>query len=260
MQCLVRLIEPSEEAMDLKEHNAIKGDPADHWYYISKGRAIKSLLGRKPIKKLVDVGAGSGVFSKMLTDEGRANHATCVDPGYQADFIGERRTDRIDFVRNIDAVDADTVLMIDVIEHVDDDVALIRDYADRAEPGTRFLISVPAFQFLWSSHDEFLDHRRRYNLPSLRQSVEDAGLEPVQLRYFFGLLFPAAAAMRLVDKKQDTDTVESQLKSAPKWLNASLVVVHDLERLALFPFNRLAGVTAFCLAEKPALAETKIAA
>ncbi len=254
------LIEPGDEAMDLKEQKAINGDPADHWYYISKGRAIKSLLGRRPIKKLLDVGAGSGVFSKMLTAEGRADHATCVDPGYEADFVGGRRTDRIDFVRNVETVEADTVLMIDVIEHVDDDVALIRDYADRAPTGTRFLISVPAFQFLWSSHDEFLDHRRRYNLNNLRRSVESAGLEPVQMRYFFGLLFPAAAAMRLVDKKQDPEDAASQLKPAPSWLNASLVAVHDLERMALFPFNRLAGVTAFCLAEKPVLAETKVAA
>ncbi len=246
--------------MDLKEEKAINGDPADHWYYISKGRAIKSLLGRRPIKKLLDVGAGSGVFSKMLTAEGRAHHATCVDLAYEAEFVGDRRTDTIDYVRSVETVDADTVLMIDVIEHVDDDVALMRDYVERAAPGTRFLISVPAFQFLWSSHDEFLDHRRRYNLASLRRSVESAGLQPVQMRYFFGLLFPAAAAMRLVDNKTDTDSAESQLKSAPGWLNASLVAVHDLERMALFPFNRLAGVTAFCLAEKPALAQSKAAA
>ena len=254
------LIQPGDEAMDLKEQQAINGDPADHWYYISKGRAIKSLLGRKPIKNLLDVGAGSGVFSKMLTEEGRADRAICVDPGYATDFIGERRSDKVDFVRNVETVESDTVLMIDVIEHVDDDVALIQEYAERAVPGTRFLISVPAFQFLWSSHDEFLDHRRRYNLASLRQSVESAGLAPVELRYFFGLLFPAAAAMRLVDNKKESKISGSQLKSAPNWLNASLVAVHDIERMALFPFNRLAGVTAFCLAEKPILAKTKAAA
>lgn len=246
--------------MDLKEQKAINGDPADHWYYISKGRAIKSLLGRKPIEKLLDIGAGSGVFSKMLTGEGRARHATCVDPGYEDDFVGARRTDAIDYVRSIDAIDADTVLMIDVIEHVDDDVALMRDYVDQVAPGTRFLISAPAFQFLWSSHDEFLEHKRRYTLASLRRAVEAAGLAPTETRYFFGLLFPAAAAMRLGGKKSGADGADTQLKPAPGWLNASLVAVHDLERLALFPFNRLAGVTAFCLAEKPALAETRAAA
>ena len=159
---------------------------------------------------------------------------------------------RIDYVRSVETVDADAVLMIDVIEHVDDDIALIRDYGDRAAPGTKFLISVPAFQFLWSSHDEFLEHRRRYTLSSLKTSVTAAGLRPIKSRYFFGLIFPAVAAMRAFENKNAP--AESQMRPAPNWLNASLVALHDLERLALFPFNRLAGVSAFCLAEKPAQA------
>jgi len=246
--------------MDLKEQMSIVGDPSGHWYYISKGRAIKSLLGDQPIEKLLDVGAGSAVFSKMLIDEGLAGHATCIDPAYEKDFVGVRRTDKIDYLRSVDLVDADTVLMIDVIEHVDDDVALMRDYAERARPGTRFLISAPAFQFLWSSHDEFLDHKRRYTLASLKHAVEAAGLAPVEMRYFFGLLFPAAAAMRMAEKTTETKGASSHLKDAPDWLNASLVAIHDLERMALFPFNRLAGVTAFCLAEKRAIAQGKAAA
>lgn len=249
--------------MDLKEEKAIGGDPSAHWYYISKGRAIKALLGADPIGALLDVGAGSGVFSKMLVGEGRAESAVCVDPNYETEFVGVRSSDRISYVRSVETVDADTVLMIDVIEHVDDDVALVRDYAERAKPGARFLISVPAFQFLWSSHDEFLEHRRRYTLETLRRAVEAAGLRPVRERYFFGLLFPAAAAMRLAERRNAADAkpAASQLKPAPDWLNKSLVAIHDLERAALFPFNRLAGVTAFCLAEKPAaLAQEKSAA
>ena len=249
--------------MDLKEEKAIGGDPASHWYYISKGRAIKALLGAKPINRLLDVGAGSGVFSKMLVGEGLAGKATCVDPNYDEEFIGKRQTDAVSFVRRVDQVDADTVIMIDVIEHVDDDVALIREYLDRAAPGTRVLISVPAFQFLWSSHDDFLEHRRRYTLASLRRSVEAAGLAPLKLRYFFGALFPAVAAVRMADRamKKDETPQASQLKPAPGWLNKTLVAVHDVERALLFPLNGVAGVTAFCLAEKPAaLAQSKKAA
>ncbi len=239
--------------MDLKEENAIDGDPAAHWYYISKGRAIKALLGKTPIDLLLDVGAGSGAFSIMLTDEGRAAKALCVDPNYEEEFIGQRRTDKVDYVRSASAVNADTVLMIDVIEHVDDDQALIRDYADCAAPGTRFLIAVPAFQFLWSSHDEFLEHRRRYSLSMLRQTVQASGLTPVEMRYFFGFLFPAAAAARLAGNtfRDRNASPQSHLKTVPDWLNRSLTAIHDLERMTLFPFNRLAGVTAFCLAEKP---------
>lgn len=235
--------------MDLKEEKAIGGDPSAHWYYIAKGRAIKSLLGARPIQTLLDVGAGSGVFSKMLVQEGLAKQAICVDPHYEDEFVGRRRSDNIAYVRSVDRVDADTVLMIDVIEHVDDDAGLIQEYADRAAPGTRFLISVPAFRFLWSGHDEFLEHRRRYTLEGLKQTVEAAGLAPVKLRYFFGLLFPAAAAMRVFESGEKP--AASRLKPAPGWLNRTLVAVCDLERAILFPFNRLAGVTAFCLAEKP---------
>lgn len=238
--------------MDLKEEQAIGGDPAGHWYYISKGRAIKQLLGDAPVETLLDVGAGSGVFSQMLVEEGRAARAICVDPNYDDAFIVRHATDRIDFVRAIGAADPDVVLMIDVIEHVDDDVALIADYVARVRPGARFLISVPAFQFLWSSHDVFLEHRRRYTLKTLEAAVRGAGLEPVDLQYFFGLMFPAVAAARAVDRVFASGRAPqaSQLKPAPAWLNAALVAVHDLERAALFGVNRLAGVSAFCLAEK----------
>jgi len=240
--------------MDLKEEHAIGGDPERHWYYISKARAIKTLIGSEPVESLVDVGAGSGVFSRMLIEQGVAKRSVCVDPNYEDEWIGSRRTDSISYLRAIERVGAPLVLMIDVIEHVDDDVALIRDYATRADNGTRFVISVPAFNFLWSSHDEFLEHRRRYTLGALKAVVEAAGLEPLKMRYFFGMLFPAAAALRLADRamKGDREAKESALKAAPDWLNETLVAIHDIERLALFPLNKVAGVSAFCLAEKPA--------
>jgi SAM-dependent methyltransferase len=249
-------------AMDLKEENAIGGDPARHWYYISKGRAIKALIGAEPVDEVLDVGAGSGVFSRMLVDAGLAKSAICVDPNYAEEWVGARRTDKIGYRRSVDVVDAPLVLMIDVIEHVDDDVALIADYAKRAKAGTRFLISVPAFNFLWSSHDEFLEHRRRYTLESLRASVEAAGLDVVDMRYFFGMLFPAAAALRLMNRamKGDQEAKASALKSAPDWLNQTLVAIHDIERVTLFPFNRIAGVTAFCVAQKRGVAAAAKAA
>lgn len=241
--------------MDLKEEAAL-GDPQSHWYYIAKSRAIRRLIGPQPVESVLDVGAGSGVFARMLVGAGLAGRAICVDPNYEEEWIGARRGDKIAFRRSVETVDSPLVLMIDVIEHVDDDVALIADYAARAKEGTRFLISVPAFDFLWSSHDDFLEHRRRYTLATLQAAVEAAGLEVADARYFFALLFPAVAALRLADRamKGDRKATSSALKAAPEWLNKTLVAIHDFERAALFPFNRLAGVTAFCLAEKRAAA------
>lgn len=239
--------------MDLKEEEAIGGDPSSHWYYISKGRAIRSLIGDEPRDSILDVGAGSGVFSRMLTEAGLARSAVCVDPNYSDEFLATDDRGPVDYVRSVTETDASLILMIDVIEHVDDDVALISDYARIAPPGAQFLISVPAFNFLWSSHDEFLEHRRRYTIESLERSVRDAGLEPKASRYFFGMLFPAVAAMRIADRAMngDREATASALKPAPAWLSKALVAIHDVERAALFPFNKLAGVTAFCFAEKP---------
>lgn len=247
--------------MDLKEEKTIGGDPLKHWYYISKGRAIKALLGRDPIGELLDVGAGSGVFSKMLINDGFAAKSVCVDPNYEDEFIDRQGGGEIEYLRSVSAVDADTVIMIDVIEHVEDDVAMMRDYVDRAKAGTRFLISVPAFQYLWSSHDYFLDHHRRYTLGQLRASVEAAGLRSLKTRYFFGLLFPAVAVTRLADRlfNRSKPAKMSQLKPAPGWLHKSLIAIHDFERAAFFPINRAGGVTVLCLAEKPGPVETPTA-
>lgn len=247
--------------MDLKEEQAIGGDPSNHWYYIAKGRAIKSMLGREPVDAVLDVGAGSGVFSRQLVGDGLARRAICVDPHYSDAQIRQADDPRIARVRSAPRVEAPLVLMIDVIEHVDDDVGLVSLYAETAPPGARFLISAPAFDFLWSSHDEFLEHRRRYTIDELHYVVERSGLELIDTRYFFGLLFPAVAALRMAGRalKGDKAAKEGALKAAPKWLNDALVAVHDLERAALFPVNRFAGVSAFCLARKP-LAKARAAA
>lgn len=248
--------------MDLKEERAIGGDPRRHWYYIAKGRAIMELIGSAPASRLLDVGAGSGVFAQMLIEKGLAASAVCVDPNYEENRTGMRAGDRIAYLRQVESVDADLVLMIDVIEHVDDDRGLVARYAAAAAPGTRFLVSVPAFDYLWSSHDEFLEHRRRYTLKGLEAVLRAAGLEILDGRYFFGLLFPAAAAQRLAERamKGERQAAKSALKPAPRWLNDALVAVHDLERATLFPINRLAGVTAFCLAARPEVAPAVAAA
>jgi SAM-dependent methyltransferase len=242
--------------MDLKEEEAIGGDPASHWYYISKARAIRSLIGEGPYESILDVGAGSGVFSRLLIEGGAATRSVCVDPKYTDAWLQSHQGGPIRYVRSVSGSDAPLILMVDVIEHVDDDVALIAEYARMARPGTKFLFAAPAFEFLWSLHDEFLEHRRRYTAETLDRAIRAAGLKPMTHRYFFGLLFPAVAALRVAERamKGDREATESALKAAPEWLTRTLVAVHDFERAVLFPVNRFAGVTAFCLAEKPCAA------
>src|SRR3546814_19735603 len=70
---------------------------------------------------------------------------------------------------------------MDVLEHVEDDAGLLRTYLDKAPPQAQAVITVPAFQFLWSHHDVFLEHHRRYTLKTLSRVVERAGAVPLRM-------------------------------------------------------------------------------
>lgn len=239
--------------MDLKEEGILGAGVTSHWYYVAKGRAVRAMLGDLRIDEVLDVGAGSGIFSRQLLDAGVCDRAVCVDPGY-AEERSELHNGRvIAFTRAVEDVAQRLVLVMDVIEHVDDDVGLLRSYAERMPRGGRVLVTVPAFQCLWSGHDVFLEHRRRYTRAGLQAVVRAAGLQVERTRYFFGLLFPVVAAMRLRDGRRleaGAIAAKSALKQHPTPIDVLLTRIHDVERVVLFPFNRMAGLSVFCLARR----------
>jgi len=240
--------------MDLKEADILGDELSRHWYYVSKGRALTSLLGDMHFDEVVDVGAGSGVFSRQLLDSEICDRATCVDTSYLADSDDVHNGKPLLMRRSGEGVAPPLLLMMDVLEHVDDDLGLLRSYTDNMASGSLVFITVPAFQFLWSGHDVFLEHYRRYTLPQVEALITAGGLEPVRGRYFFGLLFPVAALFRLLDRFKSSRhgaTPKSALRRANTWLNRLLIGIHDIERFSLFGINRIAGLSVVCLARKP---------
>lgn len=239
--------------MDLKEEEILGDAIKTHWYYVTKGRAMRQMLQHLNPGVVLDVGAGSGVFSRQLLDTGKFRGATCVDPNYPEDRDEIYKGKPLRFRRAHDGLRYKLALMMDVLEHVDDDVALLREYAATLEPGGHVLITVPAFQFLWSGHDVFLEHRRRYTKKMLLETVRKAGCEPVKTRFFFGTLFPVVAAIRLFKKHLlDKGKIEahSEMKPMSPGMNRALTIIHDIERITLFPVNGLAGLSLFCLCRK----------
>ena len=234
--------------MDLKEEDILGADIGRHWYYRSKAAALRRAVSGLRPKRLLDVGAGSGFFSRHLLAETSAESALCVDIGYPADHDDNVAGKPVRYRRDTGQTGCDLVLMMDVLEHVDDDRGLARHYAAKVPSGAHFLVTVPAFTFLWSGHDVFLEHKRRYRLPEIEAALRDAGLSIVRGSYYFGLVFPLAAAVRLADR--NTTLPRSSLAKHGAFTNGVLSAICAAE-LPLFPFNRLAGLSAFILAKKP---------
>lgn len=234
--------------MDLKEEDILGADIGRHWYYRAKSAALRRAVATLKPRHILDVGAGSGFFSRHLLAATGAQSALCVDTGYPADRDDTTDGKPVRFRRSIGTVDCDLVLMMDVLEHVDDDRGLLMDYAAKLPSGAHFLVTVPAFRFLWSGHDVFLEHKRRYRLGEIEAVVRAAGLEVVRGSYYFGFVFPLAAAVRLATR--NASAPRTSLKRHGALTNGLLGAVCAAE-LPFFPVNRLAGLSAFVLARKP---------
>ena len=233
--------------MDLKEEDILGADIGKHWYYRAKAAALGKAVSRLGAKRLLDIGAGSGFFSRHLLSEGDAESALCVDTGYTQERDETVAGKTMRFRRDAGQTDCDLVLMMDVLEHVDDDRALLRHYAGKVPRGAHFLVTVPAFSFLWSGHDVFLEHKRRYTLAEIEAAMRDAGLEVTFGAYYFGLVFPLAAAVRLAARGEAKP--KSSLKRHNALTNGLLGAVCAIER-PFFPLNRLAGLSCFVVGRK----------
>ena len=234
--------------MDLKEEDILGADIGRHWYYRAKAAALRRAVGDLAPRRILDVGAGSGFFSRHLLAEAGAQSALCVDIGYPSERDDSVAGKPVLYRRDTGPTDCDLVLMMDVLEHVDDDRGLLRHYAAKVPSGAHFLVTVPAFGFLWSGHDVFLGHKRRYRLGEIEAVLRDADLEVMRGSYYFGLVFPLAAAVRLA--KRNSGEPKSSLKKHGAITNSLLSAVCTAE-VPLFPINRLAGLSAFVVARKP---------
>lgn len=240
--------------MDLKEA-AILGDQVDrHWYYRAKLAALLRATRDLPVTPLLDIGAGVGFFARAMLAHRRASAATCVDPLYEHESDETVAGAPLRFQRALDPAQAEAglVLMMDVLEHVPDDVALAREYVDQVAPGTRFIVTVPAFQWLWSDHDVFLEHYRRYRLPMLESVLTQAGLRIEFGSYYYAAVLPAAVAMRLGKRLRSNrgDPPQSDMRPVGALVNAVLWAACRAE-LPFLRANRLGGLNVFVRAVKP---------
>ncbi len=180
-----------------------------HWWFLGRRKIISSFSERicrdlgKREPQILDVGCGTGANLQMLSNFGIAEG---VDVSAEAlDFCRARGLAKVKqgAAEALPFEDAsfDLVTGLDVVEHLDDDVAGLKEMRRVLRPGGRALLFVPAFMFLWGVQDDISHHRRRYTLPDLKQSLAEAGLEVERATYanitFFLPILVGRVIMRL---------------------------------------------------------------
>jgi len=209
--------------MDLIETGL--GDPIKHWYYKHKFWFISSsrIWKKEGDRSLVDIGAGSALFSKELLHNSIVSEVVAVDTGYVEE--SENTLLGISYRKSIGYGGFTHFLLTDVLEHIEDDNFFLSEIVSEADAGSTFIITVPAFMSLWSGHDVYLKHFRRYRKSGLQHLVVGAGLNVRYVRYTYSTLFPIAYIAR---KTFGNDPKKSQMKDHGFWVSLIL-------RAALFP-------------------------
>lgn len=195
-----------------------------HWWFRGRRRMIWALIGRAGIApgiRLLDAGCGTGrnlvEFARLGAPEGVDLSADAVAFCHQRGLPGVRQS----AVETLPFEDGrfDLVLATDVIEHLDDDRRALTELRRVAAPAAHLVITVPAYQWLWSQHDVSMHHRRRYTARRLSDRARAAGWRPGVVTYFYSAALPAVAAIRGLRRGADGS---SDLSLSPAALNRVL--------------------------------------
>jgi len=229
-----------------------------HWWYRARRALVTQMLaGELPATaRVIDVGCGTGDNLAAL-DAAAGGPVVGVElspyavrhaprsPGGGI-RVGVARAEHLPFP---DAC-ADLVTSMDVIEHLDDDAALA-DYRRVLRPGGKLLLTVPAYQWLWSDHDVWAAHRRRYSRRTLRAAVEQAGFRPGRVTYFNSFLVPPAAVLRRTPARHLVKGEQDEVGAANPTVDRLMTGLATMERKWARHHQVPFGLSIACLATRP---------
>lgn len=231
--------------MDAPIYEEMAAIEATHWWFVARRRILSAVItsmGLRPDARIIELGCGTGGNLEMLARFGSVTAVEMNDfARTQALSVAPGRVLSGHLPDNLpDLQAADLVCLLDVLEHLDDDVAALRRITSLLRPGGRLLVTVPAYQWLFGSHDRAHHHRRRYTQGGLRSLAQATGWRVERIGYFNSLLFPLVGLQRLLQRALGhAESSDAQMPS--RHLNAALTAVFGVEarwmRHSSFPFG-----------------------
>jgi len=201
----------------------------NHWWFRGRRRMIWALLRRAGITsspRILDAGCGTG--RNMIEFRGLGEPEGVDFSPEAVEFCHLRGLSQVVEapVEKLPYEDGrfDLILATDVIEHLDDDRRALTELRRVSAPGGHLLITVPAYQWLWSSFDDSLHHRRRYTVSHLAAQARAAGWEPQVETYFYSAMLPLVAIVRMIRRWRSDQSTSSDLSlgtgsSLNRWLD-----------------------------------------
>jgi SAM-dependent methyltransferase len=210
-----------------------------HWWYRGRRTVIERVLrglDLPPGARILDAGCGSGRNMIELARHGTVSGVELSSTSValaRARGAGEVVEGSVMEMPFADA-SFELAVSLDVIEHLEDDLGALRELRRVVTPDGALLVTVPAYQWLWSGHDVVNHHHRRYTRATLQRVAEQAGWRQQRTTYFNSLLLPAAILLRVLDRV-NTKTTESSLDLwvPPEPLNRLLEAPLSLEGAAI---------------------------
>lgn len=228
-----------------------------HFWRISKRKLVLEWMDRylppARSRKVLDIGGACSLISQQLA---RFGEVTVVEPDHESVLLARSELGVNAIVGSLPhGVDVagqfDVITLLDVLEHIDDDLESLRAIKRLLNDRGTLVLTVPAYQWLWSEHDLALHHRRRYSRARLRKSLGLSGFHVARVSYYTSFLLPAVVIQRLGSRLRRSSAEPSYRVRVPnRALNSALGVVMSLERWLLRHVNLPCGSSLIAIAVK----------
>lgn len=236
--------------MDREAYRSMSKIEAHHWWFVGRRANLSAILKTLALPegaRILEIGSGTGGNLDMLARFGYVS-ALEMDAEARAQAV-EKTQGRYPVLAGSCPDDLpfsgekfDLICFLDSLEHIAADEAALVAARNLLAPGGRILITVPAHPWLWSAHDIFLHHQRRYRRQGLHVLCERAGFAITRISYFNFFLFPLAVIARWKDKILKSKVATgADIPIAP--VNTLFKTIFAAERFCLTRFSLPAGVS-----------------
>jgi hypothetical protein len=184
--------------MDLRE---ITKNVNHHPWELSRGECVFSILKKIKLHSLADIGAGDKFFTKKLLKI-CSGEIYAIDSGYTEDEKEEAGIICLNNITSLPENSVECLIMMDILEHIENDEKFLGEVLKKLMDGGILLITVPAWQLLFSEHDKFLKHYRRYNKKGLSTLLKQSNIIIKRIHYFYTSLFFVRLFIKIMKKEQ----------------------------------------------------------